>query len=317
MLNNLVLIIGGNGFIGKNLAKALKKSEFKVIVFDASPKDPDYDVDEFYLGNTHNHFSKLSELIHRVDVVYHLGWNSTPQTANDSPLKDLEDNVSNNLKLLVEIAKYKTTKKFIFLSSGGTIYGDNDSHLIKESQHKNPINAYGISKLTFELYIQLFERISGLNYLILRPSNIYGPGARISQSQGAIPLFINQLIHRKPINVWGDGENVRDYLYIDDLISALISLIDYNPKNNQPKVFNVGSGVGTSTNELIKTIFRVTGAQTKVTHTQKSLVDVKSIILDTNLIHQVLGWKPCTHLNEGIAMTYNYLTNLVTSNDDR
>ena len=200
------------------------------------------------------------------------------------------------------------------MSTGGAVYGAIDKEAVDETYAAVPINAYGISKLTFERYLDLFHRTHGLDYLIYRPGNPYGEGQSPASSQGAIAVFLGRIKDRKKIEIWGDGSIVRDYVYVDDLVSALVKGVSYKPTKNEPRVFNVGSECGRSLREVVASIKSVVDKDVLIEYKPGRKVDVPTIVLNCERAKKYLNWTPEVEFNEGLQRTWNWL---LASTEDR
>jgi UDP-glucose 4-epimerase len=152
-----------------------------------------------------------------------------------------------------------------------------------------------------EKYLQLNHRVHGLDYCVVRPPNLYGPRQRLDIAQGAVAVFLDHALRGKPIQVWGDGSVVRDYLYVEDAAEALVKAAAFA---GEPKVFNIGSGVGTSLKQLIQEIEALLGRPVPVEYTAARTLDVPANVLDASLARRLLGWTPRTSLAEGLRRTH-------------
>lgn len=301
-----VLLIGGSGFLGRHLCLRLLAENITPVVFDKAPP-PVEDV-EYYCGEMSTTNTLDASLLEGIEAVYHLAWTSKPQTANNDPASDLEENVVPGLHLLDSIVQLRHRPRLIFISTGGAVYGAMNSFPIKEDDLAEPMNAYGIGKLTFEHYIRLYNHLHGLDYLVFRPGNPYGKFQNPEGSQGAVAVFMGKLIEGKPVNIWGDGEIVRDYLYIDDLISAFISGLSYQPTiGQQRRVFNVGSGIGMSLNQLLTQIESVSGKRFEVLYTSSHKADVPKVVLNIESIKRCMGWEPEITIEQGLKKTWEWM----------
>ena len=195
----------------------------------------------------------------------------------------------------------------IFASSGGTVYGLPHTVPIDEDHPTNPITSYGVVKLAIEKYMDLFWRLHGLHYTVLRISNPYGPYQNPVGQQGAIAVFLHHLRTGQPITIWGDGRVVRDYIYVSDLVDALVLAAEVETRR---KVLNVGSGHGTSLNELIALMGKETGERPEVDYLKGRALDVPANVLGISRVREELGWRPRTTLDEGIARTWNWTKSL-------
>ena len=295
------LILGGNGFLGSHLVDFLLKSENEVVVFDKNNEIfreqlPNV---KYYLGDLSN-TSLLATALNGVDIVYHLISTTLPKSSNDAPIYDVESNLVGTLKML-DLCVKSDVKKIIFLSSGGTVYGQPESLPISESSNTQPDCSYGICKLAIEKYLYLYKKLYGLNYTVIRASNPYGPRQNYNVAQGVISVFLSQIIQNKEITIWGDGNITRDYIYIDDCIQAifLASVTDTNSK-----IFNIGSGIGHSLNDIVRLISEICKLTPIINYRTKRLSDVSAIYLNIENAKEELNWYPGVHIQEGIEKTY-------------
>jgi len=299
------LILGGNGFLGKNLCKELIAQHHYVRIFDRTTTACDTFDDnvDFFEGDFTNE-KDLEKAIQGCDIIFHLISTTLPASSNNNPIYDIESNVVNTMKMLF-LAKKNHVKKIIFTSSGGTVYGIPEETPIKETHPTNPICSYGISKLTIEKYLYLFHQLHGLEYTILRISNPYGEGQKLQASQGAVGVFIGKALKESPVEIWGDGKVIRDYIHISDVSDALIRAIYYK---GIYKVFNIGSHEGTSLNHILDTIEIVTGKRIQRIYKEARNMDTLINILDNQLAERELKWTPKISFVDGIHLTISSLT---------
>ena len=240
------LVLGGAGFIGSHLAEALLKEGHKVTIFDKIGIKTDNiksiidDVELIEGDFLDEHF--LEELPKGMDYVFHLVSTTLPATSNLNPVYDVQSNLAPSVKLIEQCVAHKI-KKFFFISSGGTIYGIPEKTPIPENHPKNPINSYAITKLGVEKFLHLYHHLHGLDYTVLRLSNPYGPRQPFDKGQGVIAVFIHSILSGRPLEVWGDGSQLRDYLYIDDAVKAFITVLK---KETPHRIYNFGSGEPTA-----------------------------------------------------------------------
>lgn len=301
-----ILILGGNGFIGYSLSKFLltKNQSIRVLTRSLNNHRPELKGVEYIYGDFGD-INLLKRALKGIDIVYHLISTSVPSTSNKNPINDVNTNVINTLNLL-ESCVEMGIKKVIFTSSGGTIYGIPKYTPIDENHPTNPICSYGITKLTIEKYLHLFYHLKSLDYAVLRIGNAYGPGQDPEGKIGAITIFLNHIKNGLPINIWGDGNIVRDYVYISDIINGLYLA----QKINIPEqIFNIGSGEGTSLNHLIAEIKKVIHININVEYLPARNVDVLVNYLDINKAKNILNWEPKVNLDEGIKSSWYYLNN--------
>jgi len=302
-----VLIIGGNGFIGSHLTKFLVAKGQSVRVYNHSHNPGVELLDEVeYIYGDFGEQDLLKIALNNVDIVYQLVSYTIPSTSNENPIGDINSNVINTLKFLENCLK-ASVRKIIFPSSGGTVYGLPQQLPIVETHPTEPICSYGITKLTIEKYLYLYNYLYGLDYSILRIANPYGPGQNPTGKLGAVTVFLNRILKDLPIQIWGNGEIVRDYIYILDVVQALYDVQD---PNLTEKLFNIGSGQGISLNELLDKIRQVIEEDFQVEYIQGRKVDIPTNVLDITKAKTVLQWRPTVHLETGIQKTWQWLKTL-------
>ena len=241
----------------------------------------------------------------QIHLVYHTAWANIHETATKDPLGDIQTNVASSLNLL-SACNETGVRRVIYLSSGGTVYGLPHSYPIPESHPTNPINAYGITKLLIEKYLYMYYHLYGLEYTILRPSVPYGPRQNPNRHQGVVSVFINKALHHEPVTIFGDGEVVRDYFYIDDLIQGLLAAKEFAFDVNNA-IFNIGGMYPYTLNELVQKIEAVLGIELLVKHEPARKFDVPKLLLDVNLARSYLNWAPTVALEDGIKRTVAWL----------
>ena len=299
------LVLGGSGFMGTHLVERLLEGSHFVRVYDRGPNSfrvlpPEAEYMEGELGN----HGLIREAVEGMEVVYHCVSTTLPKTSNDDPIYDVRSNLVDTIQLLEACVAAKV-RKIIFASSGGTVYGVPETVPIGEDHPTNPISSYGVVKLAIEKYLGLFHYLYGLDYAVLRISNPYGPYQDPKGQQGAIAVFLHHVYAGRPISIWGDGGVVRDYLYISDLMDALERAAEA-----EPQVLNIGSGRGTSLNELVRLMAEVVGEQPAVEYLPARALDVPVSVLDIGRARAELGWSPKTELAEGIARTWDWVCTL-------
>jgi UDP-glucose 4-epimerase len=304
---NTCLIIGGNGFIGSHLAERLADEGYKVRVIDnfsnemanlQSIKNKIEIIKGDYLDS-----EAIAEALNNIDYVFHYASTTVPSTAKSDPVYDIETNVIGSIKLFQFCLKHGV-KKVIFSSSGGTVYGEPVKIPMQEDDPTDPIGPYGISKLIIEKLLYHFYYAYGLEYTILRYSNPYGERQNPNGTQGVIPIFLNKLKQGEKLTVFGDGSMIRDYIYIKDAIDATLAVFKSDTKK---RVFNIGSGEGTSINELLSIISKLVGKTFQTEFVKVSGIYVQKVILDISRIQNQTDWEPTTNLEEGIKRTWNWI----------
>lgn len=303
-----VLVIGGNGFIGSHLVDKLLDNNHKVSVFDRQPElyrgplpSVRYHIADF------GHRAILSHALENTDVVFHLVSTTVPKTSNDDPAFDVMSNVVETLYLLEQCCK-KHINKVVFVSSGGAVYGTPSTVPVSEDHPTNPESSYGITKLAIEKYLALFHKLYGLEYVIVRPSNPYGPRQNIVSNQGVIAVFLGEIARCQPIEIWGNGDAIKDFVFISDLVDGIYRAAF---RKTSERIFNLGSGIGCSLSNLVRTINTVINQQFTVRYSPKGAHDVSKIFLDIKRSERELNWIPKTPLDEGIKITWTYIKKIV------
>ena len=205
---------------------------------------------------------------------------------------------------LLDICVAEHINRLVVISSGGTVYGVPRFVPITEEHPTDPICSYGITKLAIEKYVSLYNKLYGLNGIILRVSNPYGERQRCDSSQGVIPIFLRQALKRHPLKILGDGSSVRDYLYISDLMNALLAAMHYV---GSEYLFNIGSGSGLSLIDLVNEIENLLERSIEVVYAEKREFDVPSNILSISKAKSCLSWVPKVSISEGLVRLRQHL----------
>lgn len=302
------LVLGGKGFIGSHLVDALLRAGCEVRSMDRPHIETIGNLSSQFLGLEEVEGDFLSDAdienaLHGCDVCFHLISTTLPKSSNADPLFDVESNVVGTLRMLNHAVK-NGIKKVVFLSSGGTVYGVPNSIPIKESHSTNPTCSYGISKLAIEKYLALYHDLHGLDYAVLRLSNPFGERQRVKASQGAVAVSLGKALAGEEFEIWGDGTIVRDYIYIADVIDAL--LLAMNPSNEE-HVFNIGSGKGMSLNDVLDEVDNATGTKIRRKYLPARPFDVPVSILDNSKAGKYLGWSPKTEFSQGLLNFTSWL----------
>lgn len=298
-----ITIFGGGGFIGSAIADRLLKDSHELRIFERPRVEPyrQFTNNERVEWLTGDFMSvhDVSRAIDGVDVVLNLVSTTLPKSSNDDPVYDVQTNLVSTLQLLdAMVAKH--VRKIVFISSGGTVYGNPTYLPIDENHPTEPRVSYGITKLAIEKYLLLYQSLHGIKANILRVANPYGEHQRVETAQGAVGVFLSKAIQKQPLEIWGDGSVTRDYLYISDVADAFARAVDYDGTKS---VFNISSGIGTSLNELIDMIEHVLGHSVVRQYRPGRAFDVPISVLDNSLARQELGWEPIIGLEEGIVKT--------------
>lgn len=295
-----VLILGGNGFIGSNLAEYLLEMDMEVYSFDYVPPVKK-NAGVHYLKGDFFDNETLKEIVSGKDVIYHAISTIAPGNSNERYFQGYSKDFLQTVRLCEYVEEMGG--KLIFLSSGGTVYGNQSQFPIREEFTPHPINHYGNLKLCIENTMLTFAYQKGINVIIARISNPYGPGQDSSKGIGFVDAAIRSAINGQTLEVWGDGTNIRDYIYIKDVCKMLASLIECNEIPG--RIANISSGTGISMNKIIEIVKR-NGSSLKVVYKKARCVDAKAIVLDNSKIMDVFEGKLLS-IEEGIAIYYQIL----------
>jgi len=289
------LITGFSGFLGSHLTDRLLKDGHEVIGIDRSIKHKNIEKHPSLKTYHDNIFGNIADLFKDVDVVFHLAALTRPQWSIKYPYETSEVNVMGTIKVL-EHAKNNKVKRIVFMSSSN-LYGEVDEYPTSENVKPNPMNTYALSKLIGEQYCELFEKLYGLEWNSCRPFNAYGsrmPFSGIYTS--AVATFIDVLKNDKPLQMYGDGNQRRDFIYVDDIVDQLI-LMAHSKVHGE--AFNCGSGTNTSINELLGIIQKIMGKNITPQRIPAQY-EPSQTLADISKANSKLNWKPNVGLEEGL-----------------
>src|SRR5262245_10790013 len=303
----LSVVLGGAGFLGSHLAEALLARGHHVRVFDRDNVDL-RNLDGVkgrweFVGGDLGSESDQERAVQGATSLFHLVSTTIPATSNQDPAFDVETNLLATVRLL-ERARREKIERIVFVSSGGTVYGRPVRIPIDESHPTEPLVSYGVVKLAVEKYLGLYHHLHGLSYRVVRLSNPYGPRQRAGGAQGAATVFLARVHEGKPIEIWGDGKVIRDYVYVSDAVEGILAAHEHP---GSAGTYNIGYGAGTSLNDLVTAIQEVTGRKIDVRHTPGRAFDVPENVLDITRAATELGWTPRVTLHEGLRRTWDWL----------
>lgn len=286
-----ILITGGSGFLGSEIASVLLGST-PAAVSILDPRPPPALSGEFadrveHLETGLEEFLAGPGAQHRFDAVVHLTWSTHPATSAQDIEHDARSNILSSIRLLQRCPGMGVAR-FVFASSGGTVYGPTSAALVDETHPTNPISAYGVSKLAVEKYAALIGGASGFCPISLRVSNPVGHYQLRGHPIGSIATFMRAVHQGKPVSVYGDGGIVRDYLSIEDVADAFVLAI--MRADLSAGAYNIGSGIGRSLNDLIAMIRQITGRDVQINRLPRRPFDVPKIVLDSSRYRQQTGW---------------------------
>ncbi|MFW9905214.1 MAG: NAD-dependent epimerase/dehydratase family protein [Candidatus Thorarchaeota archaeon] len=301
------LVTGGAGFLGSHLIERLVLDKHSVVCLDdfstgrrKNLANVESEI-EIIEGDVRK-VDIISEVIKGIDCVFHLAAQISVSRSVREPQFDASVNILGMITLLEAIKKESV--KFIYISTGGAIYGEPASIPASESTFEEPISPYGLSKLVGEKYLQWFHREYGLPYIIIRPANIYGPRQNPLGEAGVISIFLGKIQNNESLEIFGDGTDTRDYVYVKDIAEICINAM-YSASID---IFNAGTGNQTNLLELIDVIEQVTQFKAEKKFCDPRPGDVQHIALDSTKAYKNLGWRPSTNLTDGIEKTWKWFS---------
>lgn len=298
---NKAVILGAAGFLGINLATALNKAGLDVICFDQIGSSHWPEGVKTILGDFGQPPAELMTELNEA-YVFHLVSSCRPSTSTLSAAKEVSVDLVTTINYLEQTKDHDI--QWIFLSSGGTVYGQKDDECINERSATEPICSYGLVKLSIERYFELYKKLHKINYVAIRLGNPYGPWQDPNKGQGLVAALVNKALTNQKIEIWGDGSNVRDYIYIDDAITGIMNAAFHGTSG---EVYNVGTGKGTSIIELIETIRQSLNLEITVNHVDARTVDVRSNILDSSKLQSQVNWQIIFDLQHGVRKTAEWI----------
>ncbi|MCZ0963547.1 NAD-dependent epimerase/dehydratase family protein [Paracoccus benzoatiresistens] len=298
-----VLVVGGCGFIGSHIVDSLLAQGHRVRVLDMRPEAfrPPLPGVDYVIGSFASE-ATLHEALQGVDAVVHTASITVPSTSNADPVADIQGNLVATVRML-RVMRQAGVRKLVFLSSGGTVYGIPTAEVVDESHPLAPISSYGIVKVAIEQYLHMEHRLHGLDYIALRLANPYGPRQGYNGIQGIIGNFLWKIAFGEPIEVWGDGSVVRDFIHVHDF-AELCALAVKAPIIG---CFNAGSGQGASVNEIVQAASQVANCRVRPIYKPGRSFDVPRVILDISRIKQAIGWAPRIPLIEGMRQSWDWI----------
>ena len=299
-----ILVTGAAGFIGSQIADAFIADGHDVCI-----------IDNLSTGNENNinpkaHFFKCDicspDVIkifekENFEVVNHHAAQIDVRKSVSDPIFDANVNILGTINLLQSCAK-TGVKKIMFASTGGAVYGEQEYFPADENHPTNPVSPYGITKLTIEKYLFFYKIEYGLNFTILRYANVYGPRQNPLGEAGVVSIFTNKLLKNQNPIINGNGEQTRDYVFVEDVVKANV----LNLNNESSDIYNIGTGIETSVNELFAKLNHISGGSAKEKHGPAAKGEQLRSVITSKKLYKKFKWKPSIRINEGLKKTYDY-----------
>jgi UDP-glucose 4-epimerase len=302
-------IIGGTGFIGQNLATFFNSLNYKVTVVGRS-------VAKFHFDGLNavqidvNDTDILINSVSNCETIIWLVSSLVPSVSNASLIDDFNNNISPLVRFMEKSSENPQFKKFIFLSSGGTIYGDSlDNKPLDEDSSKKPISSYGLSKIVTENYIKFLTSNAHFESFILRPSNVYGQFQNLIKPQGIIGYAFKSIKNNTPIDLYDNGRVTRDFIHVFDLANDVQACIESEHQEAHTTVYNVASQQGYTIKEILEKINTITGKEILTIPKASRNFDCNYNVLKIEKIKKDLNWQPQIQINEGLMMVWEWIKN--------
>jgi UDP-glucose 4-epimerase len=299
-MSRFSILLVGAGFLGRAIALKLVGAGHRITVLSPHAQDRSWPDGIAAVSGRQEAPALICSLLADHDAVIHAAWGTTPGSSATRPALEAELGLGPFLAFLESLQRFPHVR-LLFLSSGGTVYGNPADLPVPETAPLQPLSCHGAGKAAAELFLGLR---APEKTLILRPSNIYGPGQPLKSGFGVIRHLLHCAAEEMPFQLWGDGRQVRDYLYIDDFVEAVCRLVS---RPATAGVFNLGSGRGSSLDELIELVGRVTGRSLRIERRPQRGGDVRAIVLDISRLSEATGWQPTVSLEEGLAVAWRQI----------
>jgi UDP-glucose 4-epimerase len=305
-----ILITGGAGFIGSNVADMLIAKKHALILIDNLSSGFERNVNKKakLIKADITDFDKIEKIFNeeKPEIIYHFAAQIDVRKSVSDPIFDAKTNIMATLNLIKLSNDFKV-KKFIFSSTGGAIYGDTENRPTKEDHPEWPLSPYGIAKLATDKFLNFYHEIFGLKYVSLRYGNVYGPRQNPYGEAGVVAIFLNKMLKNEQPIINGDGRQTRDYIYIDDVTKANILALENMDKIG---IYNVGTSIEISVNDLFAEINKNFGGKFKEMHGPAKLGEQKTSCLNYEKIKKDMDFEPEIDFSEGIKKTYEWFKKL-------
>ncbi len=298
-------ILGGAGFLGRHIGRAMASDGAEVWSVDRSLPAPGSA--PWLAGEVQADCFELSswwDVVGGADVIVHLASSTVPATASEDPVQDVQTNLVGTLRLLQGLRKRAARPRVLFASSGGAVYGRPQYVPLCEAHPTMPMGAYGATKLAIEHHLRIEEAQHGLSYRILRLSNPYGEWQQPHGVQGVIAVFAHRALNGQPLDVWGDGSVVRDFVYAADVGRAFAAAARHD---GDTRIFNIGGGTGHSVNDIVSSLEKLLGHTVERRVFPARPFDPPVNVLDIQRAQNELLWKPVMAFEDGVARSVEWL----------
>jgi UDP-glucose 4-epimerase len=299
-----VMVVGATGFAGKSLVTQLSNSGHRVFALSRNAYRLPALANVEAFAQPMDNSTLLHQLLPHCKIVIHLASDSTPGSTSTQPALEAGANLLPTLRMLEVMQSYPQIP-LIYTSSGGATYVSTDSAR-SETSSLAPLSYYGAGKVAIERFLHAYTHQFRGRVVVLRPSNLYGPGQAFKRGFGIVPTAFHHLLAGSPMEIWGDGKIVRDYLYVDDFTRLCAALIEREFAPGSFAVYNAGSGVGASINAICALAEEVSGMKLTRQFRHGRAVDSPSIVLDCEKARRELGWNASVSIESGMKYTWDW-----------
>lgn len=306
-----ILVTGGAGFIGSHVVDRYIQEGYEVVIIDDLSTGRRSNINpqaKFYEMDIRSPDIRRVFEMEKPDILNHHAAQMSVRVSVKEPQRDADINIIGSLNLL-ELAHEFELKKVIYISTGGAVYGEPEYLPCDEAHPVNPICQYGASKHTVEHYLYMYKQIYGLNYTVLRYPNVYGPRQDPEGEAGVVAIFTGQMLAGEPVTINGDGDQVRDFVYVADCVEANMLVTELQEVSG---IYNLGSGKGTSVNQIFQTLREVTEYQREALRAPAKLGETYKIYLDPSKARKDLEWQAEVNLKAGLQRTVDFFKNQKT-----
>ena len=299
-----VLVTGGAGFIGSHLVDRLVMEGHEAVVVDNLVTGKRRNINRaarFYKMDIQSWRLERVFRKERPNVVMHLAAQMDVRKSVEDPMFDAQVNVLGTVNVLQQAVKHGV-RKVIFSSSGGAIYGEQETYPAAETHVTKPLSPYGLSKLCGEQYLSYYQRVSGLQVVSLRYANVYGPRQDPEGEAGVVAIFIQKMLNNEQAVINGNGRQTRDFVFVDDVVEANLAMMGQDTQGT----YNVGTGMETSINDLFRILVQHTGSHCKEMHGPAKKGEQARSVIDSSKLRHEVSWEPKIDLSEGLKKTVEY-----------
>ncbi len=301
-----VLLTGGAGFIGSWVGEALIANGNEIFIIDdlSTGKIQNIPKDANFVKADIKDRDRLEKIFEdfKPEVVNHHAAQMNVRNSVEDPIFDAQVNILGTINLL-ELSIQHEIKKFMFASTGGAIYGEPEVIPCIEDTLPAPVSPYGISKYAVEQYLNYYKAVHGLSHVVLRYSNVYGPRQNPHGEAGVVSIFCDRIKYGNPCEIFGDGKQTRDYVYVEDVARA--NILSLNAKD---AILNIGTAIETSVNDIVSKLRTVTNRDVQVIYSPRRRGEVDRIALEIKRAEELLGWSPHVSLEEGLSRTWEWFS---------